>query len=76
MSEFICQTLVDKISDDFQSTFFEVSPGVFSNLFFEREIPEIEKIFKRHMGQDVKLKFHKQDEIAKDYFMWIIEVRK
>lgn len=76
MSTLVTQSLLDKISDEFQSTFSQVEPGVFANMFFEREIPQIESLFKKHCGDNVMLKFLKGEEVADNYYIWTIEVKK
>lgn len=67
------QNIVDKISDEFQSTFALIDSNHISNMFYEREIPRVTEILIWHLGE-CGLKFHKGEEIAPDYFIWTVEV--
>lgn len=69
----ITQDAVDKISDDFSSTFALLAPNVLSNLFYENEVPTVEAIIKKHVP-DVYTVFTKQTEVTPGYFLWTIEV--
>ena len=71
----ITQEQLDKISDDFQSTFTILKPNLIANMFSADEIPRVSEIIKKHLG-DVFLDFCKTGQLGQDepYDIYYIRV--
>jgi hypothetical protein len=69
---------IDKISDDFKSTFIYISPNILSNLLRgEHEFEEVTNIIKKHCGHDISVKITKTGSLSPDpYDLYIIELSK
>lgn len=70
----LTQEHVDKISDDFQSTFKLIPPNTLVNLFAPNEQEQVEAIIRKHYPLTKKVSFEPIMEIASDYFMWEVRV--
>lgn len=68
----ITQDQVDKISDDFQSTFCLAAPNTLTNLFYPHEKNTVEAIIREHVPGASEIIFDRGSEIAVDYFLWTI----
>lgn len=69
---------VTAISDEFQSTFMMMNEVSISNLLFEKEIPEVEAIIKKHVG-NVHVEFLRTNQLSKDpeaKDIWVILIQQ
>ena len=69
----LTQEIVDKISDEFMSTFSMTSPTTMCNLFAPNEIPKVTEIVIKHTGAK-HVGFFINNEIDKNYYSWLILV--
>lgn len=64
---------VDKISDDFGSTFTLLNGDLY-NMLWPREVDNVEAIIRKHIPEVKRIEFDAADEIAEGYFMYRIRV--
>lgn len=68
--------ILDKISDDFQSTFTFIDPQTIANIMVNRDFDEVTRILKKYLG-NVSVEFQRKDPLSKDpekSDIWIIRV--
>jgi hypothetical protein len=66
---------INALSDEFQSTFSEVRPGVLANMFHEDERSVVEALIKKHLGA-TKVSFIKMNEFGDDkYAGWLVRYK-
>lgn len=70
----ITQEQLDKISDEFKSTFTLVKPNVIANCMYPEEITLVNEIINKHTGLNNN-KFIKLDEVAPEYYIYQIELK-
>lgn len=68
------QEIVEKISDDFQSTFLIVDDYKVSNLFEPKDIPDIKKVITKYLGP-VELEFKKTNALDSAYDIYLIVIK-
>lgn len=70
----LTQEIVDKISDEFGSTFTLVSPKSMANMLFSKELPKLKSIVKKHVPQVKNFNFRMLENLDWDYYIWLIEL--
>lgn len=69
------QDHIEKISDDFQSTFTLINENAMANLMGRPgDLEQVTEIIHRYLPQ-VEVKFHKTGQIPGDYDIYVVSVR-
>lgn len=70
----IKQEQVDKISDEFNSTFAMISKHQLSNCFFPNERPVVEELIRKHIPGVKSVDFVRHAKLGHDYSIWVITI--
>ena len=64
--------IVERISDEFSSTFSKIDSFTITNLLAESELPKVEAIIKKHLG-NIRVEFMKSNQLDGPEDIWVIQ---